>query len=381
MTQNQIKKKRRVLIVGAKFGEIYLNAFLNSSPNLELAGLMARGSSRARQLAHDFGIPLYTAVDQIPEGIDIACVVVRSTVAQGQGGQLAEQFLQRNIHVLQEHPLHPAEVDHLQRIAIKRGLIYWVNSFYPFVSAGRSWVSCANRVRSLLDGASPVTGQFTTSRQLLYSTLDLLLQAYGIVDTRKIQVEQLCSDTDDLFATLIIKLPEGDRISLRLQSVLNPSDPDMFSLVMHQASLFWPSGYLTLESTYGPVVWTGAFHDGQHNLSERSMYRYIATMPEYAQPTATVLHDASANWQDAFEIEASGGVAYVLRALCQCLDGTQAPVAFSPEYQLALAELWLAVLRCAPPVLERNLPCPRLISVGELSSSITYFEVADGSDE
>ncbi|MEN1355047.1 Gfo/Idh/MocA family oxidoreductase, partial [Pseudomonas aeruginosa] len=72
---------QRVLIVGAKFGEMYLNAFMQPPEGLELVGLLALGSARSRELAHAFGIPLYTSPEQITRMPDIACIVVRSTVA------------------------------------------------------------------------------------------------------------------------------------------------------------------------------------------------------------------------------------------------------------------------------------------------------------
>ena len=75
--------KQRVLIVGAKFGEMYLNAFMQPPEGLELVGLLAQGSARSRELAHAFGIPLYTSPEQITRMPDIACIVVRSTVAGG----------------------------------------------------------------------------------------------------------------------------------------------------------------------------------------------------------------------------------------------------------------------------------------------------------
>ena len=37
--------KQRVLIVGAKFGEMYLNAFMQPPEGLELVGLLAQGSA------------------------------------------------------------------------------------------------------------------------------------------------------------------------------------------------------------------------------------------------------------------------------------------------------------------------------------------------
>jgi thiazolinyl reductase component of yersiniabactin synthetase len=361
MTHAFRKKNRRVLIVGAKFGEVYLNAFLTPLAGLDLAGLLARGSQRAHQLAHDFGIPLYTSLEHLPNDIDIACVVVRSSVAQGEGSQLAADLLRRGIHVVQEHPLHSDDMTRLQALARVGGLVYWVNSFYPHVPAGRCWIERASRVRTLLDGQAPCSAHLTTSRQLLYSTLDLLLQACGVTEGDEVRVENL-EGGDDHFGLLALGLPGGCRAVLRLQAYLDTSDPDMFSLVMHQTSLVWPSGYLTLEASYGPVLWTGVLHDSQHNRQDRTLYRHADTNGCYAQPTSRVLHDAPATWRDAFEIDGAAGVAHVLRALCQVLDGASVPVGFNPAHQLALARLWLTVLRVAPPVVTRHLPPPKPVA-------------------
>lgn len=369
------KKNRRVLVVGAKFGEVYLNAFLQPQDGFELAGLLARGSRRAQQLAHDFGIPLYTSIAQVPDDIDIACVVVRSTVAQGEGSQLAADLLRQGIHVLQEHPLHPDDVASLQALARERGLIYWVNSFYPHVPAGCCWIERATRIRSLLGGQLPSSALLTTSRQLLYSTLDLLLQACGLADGNSIHVKVL-DGGDDCFVPLKLELPGGCQAMLRLQSYLDPADPDMFSLVMHQASLMWPAGYLTLEASYGPVLWTGVFHDPQHGSTERTMYRHADENGCYGQPTSVVLHEAPGTWRDAFEIEAAAGVALALRTLCQVLDGASAPAGFVPEHQLVLARLWLDVLHAAPSVVDRRQAPPKRITRDDLGDAKPCCEAA-----
>lgn len=149
--------KQRVLIVGAKFGEMYLNAFMQPPEGLELVGLLAQGSARSRELAHAFGIPLYTSPEQITRMPDIACIVVRSTVAGGTGTQLARHFLTRGVHVIQEHPLHPDDISSLQTLAQEQGCCYWVNTFYPHTRAGRTWLRDAQQLRRCLAKTPPST--------------------------------------------------------------------------------------------------------------------------------------------------------------------------------------------------------------------------------
>ena len=219
--------KQRVLIVGAKFGEMYLNAFMQPPEGLELVGLLAQGSARSRELAHAFGIPLYTSPEQITRMPDIACIVVRSTVAGGTGTQLARHFLTRGVHVIQEHPLHPDDISSLQTLAQEQGCCYWVNTFYPHTRAGRTWLRDAQQLRRCLAKTPPVV-HATTSRQLLYSTLDLLLLALG-VDAAAVECDVVGSFSD--FHCLRLFWPEGEACLL-LQRYLDPDDPDMHSLII-----------------------------------------------------------------------------------------------------------------------------------------------------
>ncbi|MFC0139201.1 Gfo/Idh/MocA family oxidoreductase [Erwinia mallotivora] len=363
-----LNKNRRVLVAGAKFGEVYLNAFMQPQAGLELAGLYARGSRRAQQLAQAFGIPLWTSPEQIPDDIDIACVVIRSTVAQGEGSQIAAELLQRGIHVLQEHPLHPEDIARLQAVAQQRNLLYRVNNFYCHLPAGRSWIENARRVTGLLQGQRPATVHLATSRQLLCSTLDMLLQACGITDASQVGIE-VARHTGGDFVSVGLQLGEATHATLHLQSYLDPADPDMFSLVMHQATLFWPAGYLTLASSHGPVVWTGAFHDPLHHNRERTLYRYAAGVASYQQPVSRLLHQPGGSWQAFFEVDAAAATGEVLQALRGALDGAPLPAAFDASYQLSLARLWLEIVQAVPPVTERQLTPPPVIDSNDLIGS------------
>ncbi|KMO38078.1 oxidoreductase [Methylobacterium tarhaniae] len=362
---------RRLLIVGAKFGEIYLNAFMQGQAAgahgaWELAGLLANGSPRSRALAHAFGIPLFTALDELPSGIDAACVVVRSTSVGGAGTWLAEGLLERGIHVVQEHPVHPDEIARLQSTAGGRGLVYWVNSFYPWCPAGRVWVDRARRVRDLCQGALPTFAEIATSRQLLYSSLDLLLQATGC-DPDRVAPRRLAAGMRAFDA---IELPlEGSTALLRLQTYMDPSDPDLSSLVMHRMSLGWDAGYLSLEASHGPVTWTPALHLEGHRSDTRSLYGRAALPEEgraLALPTSVVLRGAAPDWATAFEVESPAGIGLILDRLAAHLDGESPGRGLELDYQLALSRLWQRTQRCAGPPQERRLPAPAAVDPRDL---------------
>ncbi|MGU7807585.1 yersiniabactin biosynthesis oxidoreductase YbtU, partial [Escherichia coli] len=154
-------------------------------------------------------------------------------------------------HVIQEHPLHPDDISSLQTLAQEQGCCYWVNTFYPHTRAGRTWLRDAQQLRRCLAKTPPVV-HATTSRQLLYSTLDLLLLALG-VDAAAVECDVVGSFSD--FHCLRLFWPEGEACLL-LQRYLDPDDPDMHSLIMHRLLLGWPEGHLSLEASYGPVIWS-----------------------------------------------------------------------------------------------------------------------------
>lgn len=361
--------RKRVLIVGARFGEAYLNAFLRGRPGLELAGLLSRGSARARQLTQAFAIPLYTSMEQVPDDIDIACVVVRSTIVGGMGTSIAEALLTRGIHVIQEHPVHPDEVQRLQQKAAEQGVNYWVNSFYSHTECGRCWAGAAADIRHQLHGEPPTLVQLTTSRQLLYSSLDLIVRAGGwlpqdIVVRPDVQVQ------GEVFTDLQLQA-SGTAIALRLQATMDPGEPDQHSQVMHHCDFIWPSGYLSLAATYGPVNWTPALYMPGHHDEQHSLYRQPDASSGLGTETHRMLYPAAVNWQEAMEVHGPAGVAWLLEQMVARIDGhgEQAAGVGSSAYQWGLAALWQQVLRNAGPVKEQRLQPPRRIEPFRASES------------
>ncbi|MBS5383552.1 MAG: yersiniabactin biosynthesis oxidoreductase YbtU, partial [Escherichia coli] len=297
----------------------------------------AQGSARSRELAHAFGIPLYTSPEQITRMPDIACIVVRSTVAGGTGTQLARHFLTRGVHVIQEHPLHPDDISSLQTLAQEQGCCYWVNTFYPHTRAGRTWLRDAQQLRRCLAKTPPVV-HATTSRQLLYSTLDLLLLALG-VDAAAVECDVVGSFSD--FHCLRLFWPEGEACLL-LQRYLDPDDPDMHSLIMHRLLLGWPEGHLSLEASYGPVIWSSSLFVADHQENAHSLYR----RPEILRDLPGLMRSAAPlSWRDCCETVGPEGVSWLLHQLRSNLAGEHPPAACQSVHQIALSRLWQQILR------------------------------------
>jgi len=338
-----MNQPKKVLIVGSKFGEVYLNAFVQHHPDWRLAGLLAHGSPRSRTLAKAFGIPLFSELAQLPGDLDLVCIVVRSSIVKGDGSKLAEYFLQQGTSVLQEHPVHPDEIARLQHLARSSGCHYWVNSFYPYNAAGQIWINNSRDICHRLQ-QPPVWGQMITSRQLLYSALDLFCQAM-VYDPAEIDV--VLEKDDSPLQTLWLLTPDGHYM-LCLQKHLSVEDPDQYSLVMHHLMLGWPAGYLSLGGSYGPVTWHQALSLHDHQNNGMTMYQNPTEMG-LDIPVCRTLSSVPESWQEVMESGGPEAVRHVLVRLNQVwlLPEPEWDVALQADYQLALSRLWQKVLQAA----------------------------------
>lgn len=352
-----MKSHKKVVIVGAKFGELYLNAFIESNPEFELAGLIARGSQRSKNLANAFGVPLYQDVSELPQDIAIACVVVRASIIGGNGNLLVEELLKRKIHVLQEHPVSVREIQRHLALAEQCGVQYRVNSFYYACRAGQTMITAALRVsQKTLKVAS--YGNLTTSRQLLYSTLDILLQALG--DDCHLNPTLLSQQRR--FDLINLQSEHGEYL-LQMQNYLDPQDPDMNSLAMHHIMLGWDAGYLTMVDSYGPVHWTPVLHADHHLSNQQSLYQ-AANHPEgqyLNQPITQTLYNQPSLLKDVFEESGPDGVCYTLTQFCHLIDRQIPDISLTPSHQCNVSRLWENILEiCGQPKEKTITPSPHI---------------------
>ncbi|NEE02715.1 Gfo/Idh/MocA family oxidoreductase [Phytoactinopolyspora halotolerans] len=322
------RRRLRVLVCGTGFGRIHLRA-VHASADLDLAGVLSRGSDASRKVAARYGVPCYTSVEELPGDIDIACVAVPSGTGAGDGAQLAQRLLERGIHVLHEHPLHPEELADCLRTAREHGVRYRVNTLYPHVEPIRRFTSAAEILRRrqpplFIDAACGV--------QVLYSLLDVVARTVGGV--RPWRFGEPASLPPDLAALAAAPAPYtslhgvigGVPLTLRVQNQLNPSDPDNHALLLHRISIGFEAGVLALVDTHGPVLWSPRLHstrDGDGRLvldgpgTERLDVAATEHVGTHAAPTFREVFDRI--WPDA--------VAAALVELHRDIDERRADVA------------------------------------------------------
>ncbi len=235
-----------VLICGTNYGRTYLEAAQLRPDTYIVRGILARGSERSTTLAGESRLPLYTSVSQVPDFIDIACVVVGSSVEGVVTG-----LLNRGIHILAEHPQRPETLKLDLDKAAKQNLCLHVNPHFSDLTAPVAFIRhCGERLQE----SEPRMIQVIAADRALYGTLDLIHQSFGSLSTLRLDGV----DTKGEF--IVIDGTFGrSSLSLWLQSARDgnhriPDGSSRYSVDMRVAIVFG-TGTLSLLSLAGPVIW------------------------------------------------------------------------------------------------------------------------------
>ncbi len=241
----------RVVVCGTTFGQFYLAAL---GEEFELAGILARGSARSVECAARHGVPLYTDVAELPDDLDLACVVVRSGVLGGPGDELAAALLRRGLDVVQEHPVHHDAVAAGLRLAAEHGRRYLVGDLYVHLPAVRRFVVAA---RALLAEQPAVYVDAVCSIQVAFPLVHILGAALGGV--RPWRIGETIGTADGTLRVMTGAVG-GVPMVLRVHNEVDPRDPDNHVHLLHRVTVGTAGGALTLHDTHGPVTWTPRLH-------------------------------------------------------------------------------------------------------------------------
>ncbi|CAM3715401.1 Gfo/Idh/MocA family oxidoreductase [Nocardiopsis rhodophaea] len=238
-----------VAVCGTRFGQVYLSALSRCPERYRVVGVVARGSARSVALAEEYSVPLYHSIEQLPEDVDAACVAVSSSVGGGPGVELARELMERGIHVLQEHPLHPKELADCLRTARSTGTHYLLNTFYPHLAPVRRFVAAARR---LVELRTPVFVDAMCAVQVSFDLLDILGEVFDGVRPWSLTAP---SAAESRPLTSVDATVAGVPLSLRVENRMEPGN-DSTSLFLHRITVGTDAGNLTLINTHGPVIWS-----------------------------------------------------------------------------------------------------------------------------
>lgn len=291
-------QKIKTIVCGSTFGQYYIDALKKYSEFFEVTGLLARGSRRSLTLAEKNGIPLFTDINKIPEDIVLACVVIRSEGVGGEGCEVAQRLMERGIHIIQEQPIYPKNLMECYRTAKKYEVIYSIGNLYMKLPEVQRFIKVSRKLGDL-NALRYMSLYFCT--QVAYPALSILIEAIsGFREWKNLSVIKGNGPFD-----IITGQAGAIPITIEFNNKINPQVPDDFMYILHKFLLFFESGTLSLEDTFGPVTWRpriyvekyGEEGSGDDRLKEVS----FALLKKYEEKKiGKIFQD---EWSDAIGLE------------------------------------------------------------------------------
>lgn len=238
----------KAIVCGTTFGQAYLDV-IRSTDEVELVGILAKGSERSIQCSELYEVPLYTDLRDIPEYVDIAFVAVKSSVLGGKGTEISSELLKRGINVMQEHPVNSSEMLQCYKLAKKHNVYYRIGNLYPNLESVETFVKAAeilNKNEKLLYGSVLASSQAT---YLLASILARAIDNFSLYNVSSYPcTEKLAFDN-------ILLSDRDSNIFLQIHNEVMDEDGNNHMHLLSRIILFFESGRLELNDVFGSVVW------------------------------------------------------------------------------------------------------------------------------
>lgn len=242
----------KVVVCGVVFGKYYIKAIESLSEEYELVGILARGSENSKRCAEKYKVPLYIDVNEIKkEDVDLACVVIKSTVVGGQGTNIALKLLEKGIHVIQEHPVHYDDFVKCLKVARANKCKYKINSFYPNVDSIYKFLKVAEMLRKK---SKLLYVDASCGIQVLFPLIDILGRALGGLNSYNFNAIGKASKNDPFF--IIGGEIKDIPITIRVFNQMDPKNPEGNINLFHRIVVSSNVGTLYLTEAFGTVLWS-----------------------------------------------------------------------------------------------------------------------------
>ena len=247
------RRKTRVIICGAGYGETYAQAIRLGADQFELVGIVGAGGERSRALAARQRVPLYHGLAELTRPVDLACVAVGT---EGAAVALTVELLKRGVHVVGEHPLSPVAVIHCKQAAQRAGAHFHVNSHFADLPAPRLFIQQCALMRQ--NGLEPSWITCTANRRTIFSLLDIIGQSFGTTELRDIEQGRKRGSRPTI-APLILTFATGMEVTVEMQLFSSRHDDGTDQALPHRITVGYPTGVLSLVHTFGPLIWNYSF--------------------------------------------------------------------------------------------------------------------------
>lgn len=249
-------ERLRIVVCGTVFGRYYLEGIKLLQDKYELVGIVAKGGERSQKAAERYGVPLITNPEKLTkEQVDVACVVIKSTIIGGDGTDLAKMFLKKGIHVIQEQPVHLKDYQECLMLSKNNNCKYSLNTFYPHLGNIRKMIEVAYVLKKHM----PITFiRAECSVQLLFPMLDMIGRVVGGLSPNKF--EKLNGEFKQRFAVLNGEIRDVP-ILLTVDNQMDLSAKESNLTMFHRMQIGTPKGTLMLTDTHSELLWFPVLHE------------------------------------------------------------------------------------------------------------------------
>ncbi len=210
-----------------------------------MAALLAKGSARSQKISQQCGVNLYTDVKTIDEHIDLAVVAIGGEA----GATIANDLLAKSIPVLIEHPVSITDLDLLLSNASKHNTFCHINSHFSHIAPIADFIKICKKLNN--SSSSHIITLNCNSRTL-FSTLDILMRAFGIFSVSDFNVHPINASGSYQNCSFLL---QGIPCNMVYQRWRSKEDNSKDSPLGHQITVTYPEGVLSLSGTFGPCLW------------------------------------------------------------------------------------------------------------------------------
>ncbi len=244
---NKVDKKLKVIVCGTRFGQFYLEATKLSS-EFELAGILSKGSNKSQNCAQRYDTKVYTDPEQLPSDIDLACVVVSTSVMGGEGTGLAVKLMEKGIHVVLEQPVHQKDLALCYKTAKQNNVYFVLGDLYVELPSVNNFITLA---KGIINHQNSLYLNIDLATQVSFPLAHILTKVLPSVRPWKVE-ETIKGNTPFQVLSMTIG---GIPVVIRAHNQVDPQVSDSYFHLMHSITLGVGGGCLSLVDSHGPVTW------------------------------------------------------------------------------------------------------------------------------
>lgn len=244
------RKRLKVIVVGTTFGAYYMRALKLFPDEFEFVGIVSNGSKESKACACQYGVKMYSSIDEIPKDTDLVCVTVRTTVVGGPGTFIVQEALKRGFSVIVEATMHYRDIEECCRIAEENKVFFKVGDMYSNLETSSRFIEITNQIQS--EFKMPLYINLKTSVQVYFSAIRLLMKSVHGIEN----IEINSSVVQGPFSVITCNLyPLNIPLTIELNDEIMPGFPDAFFHLLHAMDIYYPGGRLSMTDSYGLVLW------------------------------------------------------------------------------------------------------------------------------